>query len=163
MNTAAAAIGPETTVGELMTTDVVTLKLDDTLRLVHELMSCRRIRHFPVLDGEHLAGVVEHADLLCESVALSLARHPAESLADALDKVRVKDVIKAAPTVSSDTPIYQAARLMVERAFECLIVVEGNKLLGVVSRMDLLRELAKLQERQPMRGKRGDLCWSALA
>ena len=66
MNRAAAAISPETTVGEVMTTDLVMLKLDDTLRLVYELMNRRRIRHFPVLDGEHLAGVVEHADLLCD-------------------------------------------------------------------------------------------------
>ena len=32
---------------------------------------------------------------------------------------------------------------MVERALECLIIVEGNKLFGLVSRTDLLRELAK--------------------
>ena len=109
MNTAAATITPETTVGEVMTTDLVTLKLDDTLRLADDLMNLTRVSHFPVLDGE----------------------------------VKVQDVMKPATTISPDTSVHEGARIMVERGIECLLVLDGDKLVGLVSRTDLLRELAK--------------------
>ena len=52
MNTGAATIRPETTVGEVMTTDLVTLKLDDTLRLADDLMNLTQVHHFPVLETQ---------------------------------------------------------------------------------------------------------------
>ena len=54
MNTA-ATITRETTVGEVMTSDLVTLKLDDTLRLADDLMNLTRVRHFPGF-GRRLSG-----------------------------------------------------------------------------------------------------------
>ena len=55
----------------------------------------------------------------------------------------VKDFMKAAITVTRETSIYDAASLMVDRGIECLLVMEANKLIGLVTRSDLLRELAK--------------------
>jgi CBS domain-containing protein len=142
VNTAAATITPETTIREVMTIDVVTLKLDDTLSVVDDLVNRLQIRHFPVLDNDQLAGVICQADLLCASL-VSLARHRLDSAREALSKVAVKDVMKPATVALPETSIYEAARIMVEGAIECLIVMEGQKLLGIVSRTDLLRELAR--------------------
>ena len=137
MNNAAAAINAETTLREVMTREIVPLKVDDTLSLVDELVNRFRIRHFPVFDQGRLAGVVSHADLLCASLS-SVLRHHLEILS----KVVVKSVMKPAKTALPETSVYDAARLMVDDAIECLIVVEGKKVLGLVSRTDLLRELA---------------------
>jgi CBS domain-containing protein len=61
-----------------------------------------------------------------------------------LGTVAVKDFMKAAITVARETSIYDAASMMVDRGIECLLVVEGgDKLVGVVTRSDLLREMAK--------------------
>jgi CBS domain-containing protein len=62
---------------------------------------------------------------------------------EALGAVAIKDFMKAATTVPRETSIYDAASMMVDRGIECLLVVEGDKLIGLVTRSDLLRELAK--------------------
>lgn len=66
----------DTSVGEIMATDLVTLRLDDTLRLADDIMNLARVRHFPVLAGDQLAGIVNQADLLHASMA-SVMHHPA--------------------------------------------------------------------------------------
>ncbi|HEY7713545.1 MAG TPA: CBS domain-containing protein [Candidatus Binatia bacterium] len=124
-----------------MSTDLVTLKLTDTLRLADDIMNLARVRHFPVLDGDKLVGVVNQVDLLYASMA-SLRRRPKNSLREALGAIAVKDVMKQVTTVTKDTTIRDAARTMVERDIECLLVTESDQLLGLVSRTDLLRELA---------------------
>jgi CBS domain-containing membrane protein len=141
MNTA-ATITPMTTVGEVMTTDLVTLQLNDTLRLADDLMNLARLRHFPVLDEDSVAGVIDQNDLLHASM-VSLVRHPREPVRDSLGEVKVSAVMKPATLVSSDTLIYEAAKIMVERDIECLLVLKDEKLVGLVSRTDLLRELAR--------------------
>jgi len=141
MNAATQMIA-EKTVAEVMSTDLLTLKLDDTLRLADDMLNLAQIRHFPVLDGENLAGIVNQDDLLHASMA-SLVQHPKDSPRAALGNVVVKDIMKPAITVDPDMPIRAAAETMVEKGIEALLVVRGEKLLGLVTRTDLLRELAK--------------------
>ena len=142
MSSAATRITAETTVGEVMTTDLVTLQIDDTLRLADDMMNLAHVRHFPVMQGDKLAGIINQVDLLHASMA-SLIRHPKDSPREALGAVAVKDVMSPANTVIAETSIFTAARLMVEQNVECLLVVEEGKLVGLVSRTDLLRELTK--------------------
>jgi CBS domain-containing protein len=47
-------------------------------------------------------------------------------------------------TVTPDTRIQDAASQMVERGIECLLIMDDKKLVGLVTRTDLLRELAKI-------------------
>lgn len=132
----------ETTVGEIMSTELMTLKLNDTLRLADDMLNLTQVRHFPVLDGGEIAGIVNHDDLLHASMA-SLVRHPKDSPRAALGAVEVKDIMKPATTVGADTQIRAAAEAMVDNGIEALLVVDGAKLLGLVTRTDLLRELAR--------------------
>jgi len=141
MNNAATRT-PEKTVGAVMTTDPVTLQLTDTLRLADDMMNLAHVRHFPVFDGEKLVGVINQDDLLHASMA-SLVRHPKDNVREALGAVAIKDFMKAAVTVPRETSIYDAASMMVDRGSECLLVADGDKLIGLVTRSDLLRELAK--------------------
>ena len=55
-------------VRDIMTTDVVTLRRDDTLQLVKDIMTLGRIRHFPVVDGTKVVGVVSQRDLFLASL-----------------------------------------------------------------------------------------------
>jgi len=142
MNYAAISHDPEKTVGEMMTTFLVTLRLDDTLRLADDMFNLTHVRHFPVLDGDKVAGIVDQNDLLHASMA-ALVRQPQKTLRKVLGAVEVKDVMKPATSISSATPIQDAAEMMVERGIECLLVLDDSKLVGVVTRTDLLRELAK--------------------
>ncbi len=141
MDAAAKSI-TETTVGAVMTTDPVTLQLNDTLRLADDMMNLVHVRHFPVFDGDKLVGVIDQDDLLHASMA-SFVRNPKDKVRAALGAVAIKDFMKAAITVAREASIYDAARMMVDRGIECLLVADGDTLVGVVTRSDLLRELAK--------------------
>ncbi len=59
------------TVGSVMTRDVVTATLEDELPGAMGIMTDRKIRHLPVLEGDRLAGIVSIGDLLsaCRTVA----------------------------------------------------------------------------------------------
>jgi len=132
----------EKTAGEVMTTHLVTLKLDDTLRLADDMFNLTQVRHFPVMDGDRLAGMVNQDDLLHASMA-ALVRQPKKTLRKVLGTVAVKDFMKPATTIASDASIHDAAERMVERGIECLLVLDEGKLVGLVTRTDLLRELSK--------------------
>lgn len=125
-----------------MTADLVALKLDDTLRLADDMMNLAQLRHFPVMDGERLAGMVNHEDLLNASMA-SLVRHPNDSLRQTLGEVTIKDVMKPAVTIAKAVSIHNAAQIMVDQEIECLAVIEDERLVGIVTRTDLLRALAR--------------------
>lgn len=133
----------EKTLREIMTTEVVTLSVDDSLRLADDIMALANLRHFPVLESERVIGVVSWVDLMRASVALAACRG-AKSLREAIAGVSIKEVtMSPATTVSPDTPIREAARLLVENQIESLIVVEGSDLVGLATRTDLLREMAR--------------------
>jgi CBS domain-containing protein len=51
-------------VGELMTADVLTIRPDDDLDKVAEMMTQRRVRHLPVMDGSRLTGLVSIGDVV---------------------------------------------------------------------------------------------------
>ncbi len=142
MKRTATTARPDRTVADVMSTDLLTLKLNDTLRLADDMLNLAQVRHFPVLDGDRVAGILNHDDLLHASMA-SLLRHPKDSPREALGAVAIKDIMKAATTVSPDMQIRAAAETMVERGIEVLLVVNGEKLVGLVTRTDLLRELAR--------------------
>jgi CBS domain-containing membrane protein len=140
---AAAQTIAEKTVAEVMSTDLLTLKLTDTLRLADDMFNLAQVRHFPVLDGDKVAGIVNQDDLLHASMA-SLVQHPNDSPREVLGSVVVRDIMKPAITITPEMPIRAAAKTMVENGIEALVVVAGEKLLGLVTRTDLLRELAKI-------------------
>lgn len=64
---AIAAHGPaalDLTVTEVMTTEVTTCAPTDTAHELAEVMTARRIRHLPVLDGDQLVGIVSIGDIV---------------------------------------------------------------------------------------------------
>jgi CBS domain-containing protein len=73
----------------------------------------------------------------------SLVRRRKHSPREVLGSIAVKDVMKAPVTVTFDASIYDAAQTLVDQSIECLLVLKEQKLVGLVTRTDLLRELAK--------------------
>ena len=141
MNASAPIHCSRKTVRDVMTSDLLTLNLTDTLRLADDLMNLVKIRHFPVLDEGKLVGVLDQADLLHASMR-SMINHPGDTPRQALGTVAVRDIVKPPTTIDCDAPIEQAALMMVEKETECLFVFEGDKVVGVATRTDLLREMA---------------------
>jgi acetoin utilization protein AcuB len=132
------------TVGEVMTTRVVKLEADDPAdRAVCELAR-RGVAGGPVLEDGRLVGMVTVRGLL-RSVAAPWAltgpfmRHDHE-----LAGVRVREVMHPATLVAArDWPVARAARVMVENEVTSLPVADKDIVVGIVTREDVIRALAR--------------------
>jgi CBS domain-containing protein len=142
-------------VGELMTKNVMTVLPETTLADAARMMLARHVSGMPVLDGQgRLVGMITEGDLL-RRVELETADEQPSWLktflmpsALAKDYVhthgrRVDEVMSHNPlTVTPATPLRDAAALMRRKHFKRLPVVQDGKLVGVVSRSDLLGALS---------------------
>ncbi len=130
-------------VGDVMTTDVVTVDRDMSCKRVVRLMTDRRLTAIPVVDDSRkVLGMVSEADVLRKQerhrgrLAAGLRR--SRSRADA----RTVGGLMTSPavTIHPDAPLGAAARLMNEHHFRRLPVVGGSgEIAGVVSRRDLMK------------------------
>ena len=128
-----------TTVADIMSKGPVTLKPDDVLYLANEVMSLGRIRHLPVVEGERIVGILSQRDLFHSALAVALGLKHKEQK-DMLQAIRVREVMRSPViSVSPQTGIKEAARLMTEKKIGCLAVVEKECLVGLVTETDILR------------------------
>ncbi len=114
-------------VGQIMHKNPVTITPDKRVDQALKLMQKHNIRHLPVVkDGEMVGWITSR--LLREVL-----------LASMLEVITVGDVMIEAPiTVTPDTGVEEAARLMYEHKIGGMPVVEEDKLVGVITTMDLL-------------------------
>ena len=131
----------EGTVSKIMATDVVALDRNASLGSAKNIMDRRRLRHFPVVENGNVVGVVSQRDVFRASLASMLGYNERTEKAF-LDNLSIKGIMSDPPiTVTADTGISEAARLMVEKKVGCLPVVDGNRLIGLVTDTDFLKVL----------------------
>lgn len=116
---------------EIMTKAAVTDRPDDSLEAAAKKMWEQQTGSLLVTDGEDLVGIVTERDIL-RAVAT------ATPLDTPLSAVMSKDLI----TVDPGTSLREAARIMTEKWIRHLPVLEGGKLVGIVSQRDLAGMLA---------------------
>jgi CBS domain-containing membrane protein len=130
-------------VRDLMSDEVVTLGRDETLDIADRIMSLGRIRHMPVLDADgRLCGLVSQRDLFRGALAsaIGLARSAQARLLGAL---LVRDVMTPDPlTTTPDTPVTEAAGVMLRRKIGCLPVLQDGRLVGILTEADFVAHVA---------------------
>ena len=128
-----------------MTRNPVTATPDMSIGEASDLMKREKVHRLPVLDKDkNLVGVITEKDILhaSPSPASSLSIH---EMAYLLSKLKVKDLMtRDVVTITEDTTVEEAARLMVDQDLSCLPVVEGDKLVGIVSKSDMFKILLEL-------------------
>ncbi len=127
-------------VRDVMTAEVTTLKRNEKLTLADDLMHLGRIRHLPVLDddGEQLVGIVSQRDLFRSALAKALG-YGESAQRKLLDTFSVKEVmITDVITTTPDTPLIEAARVLMEHKIGCLPVVENGRLVGILTEGDFV-------------------------
>jgi len=128
-------------VRDYMTTDVVFANLRDGLHQTVVRMHERGIRHMPVLDDrERLAGIVSERDLRRPDFVDPDDNHARAFILD--DSIKVEQAMTPVPaTVRPDDDVLVAVDMFLERHFGALPVVDGEKVVGILSTIDLLRGL----------------------
>jgi CBS domain-containing protein len=148
---------------DIMTPDVITVRLDTPLDQIVTLMLSSHISGIPVMEGEDLVGIVTEGDLLRRvelgseprrshllelvSRATPLAAEYVRSHGRKASELMTENVI----TVNETTPIAEIARILETRRIKRVPVLRDGKLVGIVSRANLLRALAtRLQPTPPV-------------
>jgi acetoin utilization protein AcuB len=127
-------------VKERMTHPVITIHpevpIQDALKRMHE----EGIRRFPVVDARgRLVGMVAESDLLHASPSnvTSLSIWEMNYL---LSKIKIEDVmIQDVITVTEDTPLEEAAKIMADNKIGALPVIRNNELIGIITETDLFK------------------------
>ena len=127
-----------------MESPVVTVRPDARVEDAAALMRRRRIRHLPVVDaGGRLVGIVTDRDL--RQVLFDPAILDRPDLARTLQSLTVREVMTwGVVTVRPDTDVREAARLMHERKIGALPVVDGGRVVGILTEGEVLRVLQAL-------------------
>lgn len=138
------------TVGTIMSRHVVTVAMDDTLAKVQELFNKFHFHHILVVEQNRLVGVLSDRDLLkAISPYIDTLSETERDLAT-LQK-RAHRIMSHTPiTVKADTSIEAAAQLLIDKKVSCLpVVTKDNKVEGIVSWRDLLKDYFHLQTSLP--------------
>ncbi|HEX6130563.1 MAG TPA: CBS domain-containing protein [Actinomycetota bacterium] len=144
-------------VRDIMTTDVVTVGPEDSLKDAASILSGLGVSGLPVCDLDRsVLGVISEADILYkeldpkERTSGALAWLVDGSAGKTLRKARAKRVREAmstpAITISPFRSVAEAARLMTTRGINRLPVVKGTTLVGIVTRADLVRAFLRNDE-----------------
>ena len=127
-----------------MTPNPITVTPDTTVPDAYHLIREKKIHHLPVVDKKgKLIGIVAQADLIhaSPSPATTLSVHEANYL---LAHLEIQKVMSKPITVTEDTPLEEAARLMVEKDISCLPVMRDGDLVGMITETDIFKAFVEI-------------------
>ena len=145
---------------DIMTQPVITVKKDDTLSSVAVKLEEYNISGLPVINDENrVIGIVSEFDLIkiSDELDLGCGRYPFAALSPAtsveslsylcrglssIGSTRVEEIMtRDVVTVETNTSLEDVSRLMIKRRINRLPVVEKGKLVGIITRNNLLKGL----------------------
>jgi CBS domain-containing protein len=142
-------------VSDLMSLDVLTVTPETPLREAAGLLARKGISGLPVVDSAgNVVGVLSEADIVVkagsEAPRSGLLGWLVEPDFDYHDKIAATTVGEAmsgpAVTIAPGREVHEAARLMVSESVNRLPVVDGGKLVGIVTRADVVRAFTRTDE-----------------
>lgn len=131
-----------TMISKIMTSNVVTLNMNDSLTKAEEIFSEHKIRHIPVVSGSHIVGILSYSDMLKIGIP-ELSDNDGAVVSIVYDMYTLEQVMtKDVKTLKQDDYIKTAAQIFSESEFRALpIVDESNNLVGILSTTDLIKYL----------------------
>lgn len=145
------------TAADVMTPDPVSVGPDVPVTEAARLMVERRVGALPVVKDEAFLGIVTEGDLIMQDVKVEFPTYihlldgfifypPAQArfeqelkkaVGATVGQVMTSEVVTVAP----ETPIEDVATLMVDRDVSRVPVLEGERIVGIISKSDIVRSL----------------------
>jgi len=140
---------------EIMKHPVITVKSEATLKECGDLLQEHNINGAPVVDNDHVVGVITRADIF-RSV---LPRYPEiykdekqfmdleyiEARIDKVIKMKVSEVmVSPAMTLDQETTILKAGSILTLRRIKQMPVMEEDKLVGIITLKDIFRHIMEV-------------------
>ena len=145
------------TARDIMTPNPVTVRRDLSVTEAAKIMVAQRIGALPVVEDGRLVGIVSEGDLIMQDVKIEFPTYihlldgfimypPATARFESELKkavgATVNDVMTSDPVVVQvDTPVEEIATLMVDRDVSRLPVLDGEKVVGIISKSDIVRSI----------------------
>jgi CBS-domain-containing membrane protein len=135
-------------VRDLMTEQVLSIRADEDLDKLNSLMGDIHVRHVPVVDDEgEVIGIVSQRDLL-RSALDTIGVLPQAEQKDLLTNTTVREIMVADPeTVEASQDIDTAGQIMLDNKLGCLPVVDGTRLVGILTEADFVKFLVDRPEK----------------
>lgn len=130
-------------VEEIMRTEVITLKKNDTIETALKILLENHIRHIPIVDdGNHIIGIISDRDIRDASPSIldSENKNKLDTLKNPIEKIMTKDVI----TVHPLDFVEEVSAIFYEKEIGCLPVTKEGKLIGILTEKDMLYSLIQL-------------------
>jgi len=124
-------------IDDIVQTDLVTVEPRAPLTHVLHVLNHKGVRHVPVVERGRLVGIISDRDIK-SALTLSLGPAGPDSCRSA-GQIMTREPITIAPMF----PVEEAARIMVANRISALPVVDGGRLVGIVTETDLLRLLSR--------------------
>ena len=152
-------------VKDVMNPNVVFCKPDNTVREVAKILKENNISGVPVIDDEELVGVVSEGDLLklliipekgelllpspFEVIEVPIREYlgweETKKILSDVGSIKVEEIMtKDVYTISSEASVEEASEHMVRHRINRLPVIEDERVIGIVTRGDIIDGLAKL-------------------
>ena len=146
------------TAKDIMTEEVITIDPETSVEDAADLMSQYNVSGLPVLENGKLIGIVTEKDLIVKDKKLHFPEYinliggiiyleSYKKFQEEFKKyiaVKVKDLMtKEVETISPDTPVSEIADLMSKEEVNRLPVLDGDDLVGIVTRGDLIKNMSK--------------------
>ncbi len=126
----------------IMSKELVTLTLSDDLYQAEKLFKEHHIRHIPIVEGEHIIGILSQTDLERISFLDSYDEHEVEVDYTIYSLLSIEHLMVKNPhIISANTPIEVVAETLTTQEFHALPVVDNDVLVGIVTTTDLLEYL----------------------
>jgi len=148
-----------TTAQDLMAKNVLTVTPETSISQAANLLLEYHVNGMPVVDEEdNLVGIICQSDIITQQKQLPLpsiftlldgiipltSTSHMEKEVQKMAATKVKEAMTPDPvSVSPDTELEEMAEIMVRKNYHTLPVVEGNKLVGIIGKEDVLKTLAK--------------------
>jgi CBS domain-containing protein len=157
---------------DVMTTDVISVDPDTTVQALATLLAERGISGAPVVDSSgRLVGIISEGDLLhraeigtarhhrerrrswwLDHFASDLAREYVKSHGRTVKDIMTRDVV----TVTEDTDLGEVAALLEAKRIKRVPVMHAGKIVGIISRANLVRALGSTKGAPPREGEGDD-------
>lgn len=113
-----------------MTTNIMSVKPQDTIERTAQLMNEWNVGSLPVCDGQKIVGIVTDRDITLRCVAAG------KNTKQVVSDVMTSNPVTAKPTMN----VHEAVKIMSERKIRRLPIVDNNNLVGMIALGDLAVE-----------------------
>ena len=125
-------------VADWMSENVLAVETYDSIAVARQLMAKHRVNQLPVLDKDQLVGLVTDRDIR-DAYPTSMMIDQTKAIDSFAEKITVEEVMTHdVLIVRPETPLATAVGLLRKHRIGSLPVVQGKKLVGIITRSDIL-------------------------